>query len=127
MEYTVRATNLTGLDEFTRAYLECAEWAGVDSEQEEALELGVSPKWDDRSIAQAKEECAAFVGAHLADIGDRLSQAGHDFYLTRNGHGAGFWDGDWPEDAGERMTVGSKPYGSANVWFDEETETLSFS
>lgn len=20
---------------------------------------------------------------------------GHDFWLTRNGHGAGFWDGDW--------------------------------
>lgn len=21
--------------------------------------------------------------------------AGHDLWLTRNGHGAGFWDGDW--------------------------------
>lgn len=23
------------------------------------------------------------------------ASAGHDFWLTRNGHGAGFWDGDW--------------------------------
>ena len=22
-------------------------------------------------------------------------QIGHDFFLTRNGHGAGFWDGAW--------------------------------
>lgn len=30
-----------------------------------------------------------------------LEQAGHDFWLTRNGHGAGFWDGDWPETGDE--------------------------
>lgn len=28
---------------------------------------------------------------HLIDP-DVVSQAGHDFWLTRNGHGAGFWD-----------------------------------
>lgn len=26
---------------------------------------------------------------------DDLEQIGHDFWLTRNGHGAGFWDGDY--------------------------------
>jgi hypothetical protein len=27
--------------------------------------------------------------------------AGHDFYLTRNGAGCGFWeDGDWPKGIG---------------------------
>ena len=25
--------------------------------------------------------------------------AGHDLWLTRNGHGCGFWDGDWKEPA----------------------------
>lgn len=32
---------------------------------------------------------------------DRIADAGHDFCLTRNNHGAGFWDGDWPEHGGE--------------------------
>jgi hypothetical protein len=31
------------------------------------------------------------------------SDAGHDFWLTMNGHGAGFWDGDWPV-YGEQLT-----------------------
>lgn len=29
---------------------------------------------------------------------------GHDLWLTRNGHGAGFWDGDWDENIGDVMT-----------------------
>jgi hypothetical protein len=32
-------------------------------------------------------------GAH-----DVAALAGHDLWLTRVGHGAGFWDGDWDSD-----------------------------
>lgn len=40
------------------------------------------------------------------DCGDRgrWSAAGHDFWLTAVGHGAGFWDGDWPHH-GDRLTA----------------------
>ena len=31
-------------------------------------------------------------------------QLGHDLWLTRNRHGAGFWDGDWPEPAAMILT-----------------------
>jgi len=30
--------------------------------------------------------------------------AGHDLWLTSQGHGAGFWDGDWPDPYGEMFT-----------------------
>ena len=36
--------------------------------------------------------------ANLFDAADDLQgyeRIGHDFWLTRNGHGAGFWDGDY--------------------------------
>ena len=29
---------------------------------------------------------------------DVAAMAGHDLWLTRVGHGAGFWDGDWASD-----------------------------
>lgn len=29
---------------------------------------------------------------------EQYCHAGHDFLLTRNSHGAGFWDGDWDEE-----------------------------
>lgn len=38
-------------------------------------------------------------------------QAGHDFWLTRNGHGAGFWDRGLGK-IGEALTKASKSYGS---------------
>lgn len=41
---------------------------------------------------------------------ERMHEAGSDFHLTRNGHGAGFWDGDW--NNGDELSAKSKPYGS---------------
>lgn len=32
----------------------------------------------------------------------------HDFCLTRNHHGAGFWDGDYQDNAGQENSVGNQ-------------------
>lgn len=32
-----------------------------------------------------------------SDGSSPAAMAGHDFWLTSAGHGAGFWDGDWPK------------------------------
>lgn len=51
------------------------------------------------SLAEAEKDCRDFLakqidGKPLAGFlePDEMAQAGHDFWLTRNGHGAGFWD-----------------------------------
>jgi len=46
---------------------------------------------------------------------DEWGRAGHDFWLTREGHGAGFWDGDWSEEAGEKLTEASKAFGTFDL------------
>lgn len=130
VEYQVRAA-VSGVDEFTRGYLECAEWCGLDSdEQREALELAVRPQWDANTIRRTVAVCREF----QAENADALSvyyrersesDAGHDFWLTRNRHGAGFWDGRVSDaDAAERLTDAAHVYGEANVWFDEAAERL---
>lgn len=35
-----------------------------------------------------------------------LSQLAHDFWLTRNGHGAGFWDRSYSNDAPDGSDLG---------------------
>lgn len=45
--------------------------------------------------------------------------AGHDFWLTRNGHGAGFWDRGLGE-LGERLTVASKTFGSVDLYLGDD-------
>jgi len=41
-------------------------------------------------------------------------QIGHDFWLTRNGHGAGFWDRGLG-DMGEKLTEIAKSFGGCNA------------
>lgn len=122
-EYQPMAINLEKLDRMVRAYLECAEWCGIDDEQREAFE-GSVPTWADSAIDRATEDCAAFresAGADADGIDD--AQLGHDFWLTRNRHGAGFWDRGLG-DVGKRLTDLAHPYGETYVDFDDETSTL---
>jgi hypothetical protein len=39
----------------------------------------------------------AFTACYLPDSEGSIEQAGHDFWLSRNGHGTGFFDRDYPE------------------------------
>ena len=125
MEYQTIAHLPKETDDMVRAYLECAEWCGLSDEDHEALELAVSPVWSAESLRQAGEDCSCFLADHASVIGGRLSMAGHDFWLTRNRHGAGFWDGDWKTEDGRILTDSAHVWGEVNVEFDADTETLS--
>lgn len=43
-------------------------------------------------------------------------RAGHDLWLTRNGHGVGFWDGDWPEPLAEILTDSAHRLGPVDLY-----------
>lgn len=124
-EYRPMARIPAAVDEMTRAYLECAEWCGLDDEGHAALELAVRPTWDKDTTATAIDLCARFLADHESEIGSEHTRAGHDLWLTRNRHGAGFWDGGWPSPAAGLLTVDAHALGTAWVDFDENTETLS--
>lgn len=47
------------------------------------------------------------------------SRAGHDFWLTRNGHGAGFWDRGLGT-VGDQLTKMAKPYGSSDAYLGDD-------
>lgn len=112
-------------DPMVRAYLECAEWCGLDDESREALELAVAPRWDAESERLAAEICSDFEFEFDWTPDDESEQAGIDIWLTRNRHGAGFWDGDWLEPFATKATEWCHAYGEAYVQFDPDTETLS--
>ena len=59
------------------------------------------------------------VDAEYIPVG-KYSQAGHDFWLTRNGHGAGFWDGDWPDRTGHRLSEAAKSYGEYHLYVGDD-------
>jgi len=112
------------MDFFTRSYIEAALWSSMDNATDqggEPLDAHFGPNDIAReTLAKIEEDCQAFQRDHAEDIGGNLERAGHDFWLTRNHHGCGFWDGDWPEESGERLTAASHSFGSVDLYVGED-------
>lgn len=136
------AAELAGanVDAMVDGYLDAQLWAGLDYGRED--DGGNNPPLDenysrddiaDEYVETVRAEIAALVYAHPLAVrmyltsrkypagygGGFMSRAtgaelfGHDFYLTREGHGAGFWDRGLGE-LGDYLTQISKWAGSAN-------------
>lgn len=107
------------LTEMVQSYAETALWSSTDESRDD----GGDPLDDNYSIddidnaafAEMVSECESFRDCQaglLADVSP--SEAGHNFWLSRNGHGAGFFDsGAEHADALQKAT---KPYGSVNLY-----------
>jgi hypothetical protein len=74
------------------------------------------------SRCNALNDCANFYRAYSELIGDNIEQAGHDFWLTRNGHGAGFWDRPeiYGAEIAQELTRASKACGETWPDFEEQ-------
>lgn len=48
------------------------------------------------------------------------AMAGYDLWLTRCGHGAGFWDGDWPEPAATILTQAAEKLGNIDLYVGDD-------
>ena len=136
---------MKALDNFTRAYIEAALWSTMDESNEKGGEpLGKNYGPEDLApecLETIEADCKAFQESFgdvidLGKAGEDYStreRAGHDFWLTRNGHGCGFWDGDWPmsmpadhpaatkyKDIGAFLTAMSNPCGEVNLYVGDD-------
>lgn len=120
--------------EFIDQYIETALWADGEpiaetQEEFDNIEFGGLEHLTIRPEARAElaKDCLDFIEHNRADIeyvvnadvmGDYdWGSAGHDFWLTRNGHGAGFWDRYYGKDmelhtAFTRLSEAAKVYGT---------------
>lgn len=105
------------MDAFTKGYTEAIFWLLDD---ELPKDLTVSDLSQD-AIDEIVADCRVFQEAHKADLegayrtGYDEHRAGVDFWLTRNHHGAGFWDRGLG-DVGARLTTSAHTYGSRDAY-----------
>jgi hypothetical protein len=118
---------MTKLDTFTTAYLVCLLWSSTD----ESNDQGGDPLGDIYSIADLSTDalakcvadCAAFQSANADDLtGFDDAQTGHDFWLTRNRHGAGFWDRGYPDGIGDRLSDAAHAFGEVCPYVSDDGE-----
>ncbi|AGM13667.1 hypothetical protein PBI_PHAUX_134 [Mycobacterium phage Phaux] len=143
MPYTIdredyaRSVELSGadIDSMVEGYLEAQLWAGLDyrAEGEEPVtydenysRADIAPEY----VAAVHEELTEVVAQHPLAVrmylnareydpgqGTVSAYFGHDFYLTREHHGAGFWDCGLGE-LGDYLTKVADSYGAATELWD---------
>ena len=119
-------------DDFVKGYVACLLWTGHDESAESGgVPLDKNYSASDitsETMKKIKRDCAEFMKVNKVDLaqyaakrsynpaeGTAMDYAGHDFCLTRNGHGAGFWDRGLG-DLGQRLTEASKKFGEQNLY-----------
>lgn len=92
-----------------------------DDDNDEPLDnhFGIH-KFADVTCQLMIEDCDSFIEKAGESIYDREVEAMQDFWLTRNGHGAGFWDGDWPENGDELDDIASS-YPSIDAYVGDDS------
>lgn len=134
------ASRVCTIDRFTRAYIECALWSSMDSD--EPLDKNhdiedIAPGTLAAMVADCEkfqtDNAETFEKLGIDNMAGRTQllvsarrktlvslRAGHDFWLTRNHHGAGFWDGDWRKDIGDKLTEASRAYPEVCLYVGDD-------
>lgn len=129
------------LDEFAKAYITAALWSSTDNLTPSGGEpLDKKYTIDDicgETLHKMERDCREFYDkyAELYHRGGWADdRAGHDFWLTRNGHGAGFWSREMEdldpelhqnmphsefEEIRETLTKAAKSYGEFNLYLGD--------
>jgi hypothetical protein len=98
------------LDIFINATIEALYFTDTGEEGQPNSDAELAPE----TMERLKADCTSFwhrMNYYLEPANQTASQAGHDFWLTRNGHGAGFWDGEWPKPYDDMLTKLAEAYG----------------
>lgn len=120
------------LQNFIQGYIACALWSSTDSKD---VPLDANYTKDDFASGEAIErivkDCSEFYYANKALLeryclevnegdGDPWATAGHDFWLTRNGHGCGYFDrGGVSDEVGDALTEQCKKAGECHIYESE--------
>jgi hypothetical protein len=121
------------LDDFTRSYIETMLWSTNDESDESGgvpLDQNYGPEdIDPETMELIIEDCADFQKrfGHLIEdddpelprnTTDRWDLAGYHFWLNREDHGVGFWNGAWPKH-GDELSDAAKSYGEFDLQVDD--------
>lgn len=121
------------LEQFTTGYITAALWSSVD-ENGEPLDAIHAPGDLPEQTQQAMEnDCRKFFQENNDALWEYREQraipidadyseaecAGHDFWLTRCGHGAGFWDRGMGE-LGDRLSNAAEAFGNVDLYVGDD-------
>lgn len=134
----MRNANMPNLTPFEQSYIETALWSSTDDsdnplDSSEYSDTEFTPS----AIEKIQADCRKFqeTAKPLLDAFERETDASvlnscnltpnriaHDFWLTRNRHGAGFWDGDYPEPLATQLTSLAHSFSECDVYIGDDKQ-----
>jgi hypothetical protein len=108
---------------FLTAYVEAALWSSTVGEEGTPMDADYSASdIAPETLERMRADCEDFQTANeaLLDQAGDDEQNGHDFWLTRNHHGAGFWDRGYPEAVGRALTDAAHAYGECDLYVGDD-------
>lgn len=105
------------LKQFIDSYIECMLWASTDLDGNDFDDYRLTD-FSSCALTRIEKDCIVFVASNKDLIDQYVSydQAGHDFFLTRNGHGTGFWDCEEVDTAvKDELVKASKKFPESNL------------
>jgi hypothetical protein len=102
-------------------YIVCALWSSCDEEDRPLDDYLDENDLSDECKDSMMDDVVNFLDL-IADLEtDEIDdgQIGHDFWLTRNGHGAGFWDRGLG-DLGDKLTDAAHSFGSCYLYVGDD-------
>ena len=119
------------MDRFTQAYIECALWSSTDGGGEPLDAKYSLTDFAPDTLTRVQRDCKLFqeqnpIPQYQAEWPDEWpadwpdeEMAGHDFFLTRNRHGAGYWDRGLG-DVGDRLTKAAHAFGEFDLYVGDD-------
>ena len=110
---------------FLQSYITTALWSSLDDQDQPLDDKYSIDDIDAESLKKLESMCEEFQAKNKDDISlaldvTDLGHIAHDFWLTQNRHGAGFWDGDYAKDLGERLTTASHKIGEVDLYVGDD-------
>ena len=125
--------------EFKRGYITAALWSSYDDDEtplDDSEKYG-EDKLSAETVQKMESDCDKFIQLNDDDLREYAERraipihdaamaeytaeecAGHDFWLTRAGHGTGFWDRGLGE-LGERLSKASRSFGESWLYVGDD-------
>jgi len=111
---------------FIKAFFACALWASSDEATPsggESLQNNFSTDdFDVVTKAKLTIDCQLFMDAQSVNLTDHpAADAGHDFLLSRNGHGAGFFEYEHgTKEQCNALQEASRAFGETNIYVGDD-------
>lgn len=122
------------IDAFVRGYFEAALWSSTDSDGNPMDESCDIAHIDMMTLEKGYQDCDDFRASNRVMLNRAYRMyaatsrgnewapqalAGHDFWLTRNRHGAGFWDRGFKE-VGDALSDAAKLYCEVDLYIGDD-------